>query len=88
MAFEHKPGSGTLFNNDRKTADNQPDMTGEIKLPDGTLMRLAAWRKDGTKGPFYSLKLSEITKAAPAAKPAPAEETGPRPNDPDDDLGF
>ena len=85
MAFEHKPGSGTLFTNDRKTADNQPDMTGEIKLPDGTLMRLAAWRKDGTKGPFFSLKLSEITRTAAAAPPA---DTGPRPDDLNGDLPF
>jgi hypothetical protein len=87
MAFEHKPGSGTLFPNDRKTADNQPDLTGEIKLLDGTLMRLAAWAKPGTKGTFYSLKLS--TPQQPGeAKPRPAPEPAPADTDDESDLPF
>ena len=31
MAFEHKENTATVFNNEKKTADNQPDFTGRGK---------------------------------------------------------
>ena len=32
MAFEHKENTATVFNNEKKTADNQPDFTGRGKV--------------------------------------------------------
>jgi uncharacterized protein (DUF736 family) len=58
MPFEHKDNSGTLFPNDRKTANNQPDFKGQIKV-NGKLLDIAGWIKEGTKGNFYSLSVSE-----------------------------
>lgn len=59
MSYEHKNGNGSLFKNDYKNSDAQPDYQGTIKLPDGTDQQIAAWVKDGAKGKFFSLKLSD-----------------------------
>ena len=58
MSYEHKNGNGSLFKNQYKKSDAQPDYQGTIKLPDGTDQQIAAWVKDGTKGKYFSLKLS------------------------------
>jgi hypothetical protein len=58
MAYELKPNSGNLFVNTYKKDDKHPDYKGSIRLPDGTLMNIAAWLKKGQKGEFYSLSLS------------------------------
>ena len=31
MAFEHKENTATVFSNDKKSAENQPDFTGKVK---------------------------------------------------------
>lgn len=59
MAFELKPGSGTLFKNDKDGNDARPDYRGEIKLESGETLRLAAWIKEGQKGKFMSLKIDQ-----------------------------
>ncbi len=59
MSYEHKIGNGSLFKNTNKTNDNQPDYSGSIKLQDGKDQQIAAWIKEGTKGKFFSLKLSD-----------------------------
>jgi hypothetical protein len=58
MAYEHREGSGTLFKNKFKDTDSKPDFKGEIML-NGQLMDIAAWTKQGAKGEFWSLKVSE-----------------------------
>jgi uncharacterized protein (DUF736 family) len=58
MSYEHKNGNGSLFKNEYKKSDAQPDYQGTIKLPDGTDQQISAWVKDGTKGKYFSLKLS------------------------------
>lgn len=57
--FENKPGNGALFRNENKKSDNAPDYTGTIAGLNGEPLRIAAWLKDGKKGKFFSLKLSE-----------------------------
>lgn len=57
MAYQPKPGSGTLFKNDRKEKDSHPDYRGDLCLPDGEIIRLAGWIKDGAKGKFLSLSV-------------------------------
>ena len=44
MAFEHKENTATVFANDKKSADNQPDYTGKGKVGD-ELMEFAMWKR-------------------------------------------
>lgn len=44
MAYEHKPGSGSIFKNDRKEASNHPDYTGIMKGLDGKMYRVIGRR--------------------------------------------
>lgn len=63
MAYEPKKGDGALFKNERKTAENHPGATGYViahrDIKAGEKLRLAAWTKEGTKGRFQSLKMSD-----------------------------
>lgn len=58
MAFEHRENFGTLFKNDRKNGEKHPDYKGQINV-NGQLLDIAAWIKEGKKGKFLSLKVSE-----------------------------
>lgn len=57
--FQHKPGSGSLFQNQYKNKDTQPDYTGKILISRdykaGDEIKLAAWKKESTLGTFLSL---------------------------------
>jgi|TARA_R100001129_G_scaffold182595_1_gene163459 uncharacterized protein (DUF736 family) len=44
MAFEHKENTATVFSNDKKSAENQPDFTGKGKVGD-KLMDFAMWKR-------------------------------------------
>lgn len=68
MAYEKKPGSGTLFKNDRKQSNNHPDYKGDALLMDGTEVWLSGWKKEGNKGTFLSISIKP--KEAKAYKPA------------------
>lgn len=57
MAYEHKENTGTIFMNEKK-ADNHPDWKGQINI-NGKLLDVAGWIKQGNKGNFISLKVSE-----------------------------
>ena len=58
MAYEHKPGTGTLFIN-TKTSDTQPDLKGEINI-DGKVIRIAAWKRQTKTGTdMYSIKVDD-----------------------------
>jgi len=64
MAYEQKPGTGSLFKNTYKTdGDNKPDWKGSIvahrNIKMGERLELASWKKDGGKGPFMSLKMQD-----------------------------
>jgi len=66
--YENK---GVLFKNDRKEKETQPDYTGKITLG-GKEKRLAAWLKDGQRGKFMSLQVSDFqeqAQSAPQAQP-------------------
>lgn len=78
MAFEQKPNSGTLFKNDRKTKDNQPDYKGKLNV-EGTLYDIAAWVKEGKRGKFLSLRISE---------PQPGGRLGSQIERDSDDIPF
>lgn len=82
MAYELKANAGNLFPNTYKKEDKQPDYKGSLRLPDGTLMNIAAWLKKGTKGDFYSLWLSYPKDAEQKAYVKPEAEVA------EDDLPF
>lgn len=58
MAFELKPGQGSLFKNDRKEKETHPDYKGSINI-NGVEHWLSGWIKRGAKGAFLSLSVGE-----------------------------
>ena len=65
--FQHKPGFGSLFKNDRKEKENQPDYKGRGILENGEDFEIAAWLRDSANGQKYmSLKIG---------KPQPKKDT-------------
>jgi len=58
--YEHKAGNGSIFKNQYKEKDGQPDYRGSIKLQDGSDKELAAWVKQDKNGnSFLSLSISD-----------------------------
>lgn len=57
--FEQKNGTGVLFPNEKRTNENQPNMTGRIVTPDGIEYQLAAWTKEGKNGKFLKVAIRE-----------------------------
>jgi hypothetical protein len=45
MAYEHKPNTGSLFVNDRKQNENQPDYRGTINITKPGIYDLSGWKK-------------------------------------------
>ena len=73
MGYEHKPGRGTLFLNDRKQAGSkQPDRTGKINV-DGKLWRISGWDENGR----ISLAVSPLEEQ-PAQDKQPAQNVAAR----------
>lgn len=66
-AYEHKPGTFSLFKNDKGDNANRPDYRGDGKDMDGNAIEVAAWLKEGSKGKFMSCTFKR--KEAPAAQP-------------------
>jgi len=76
--FKHKEGSGSLWNNENKENDKQPDMRGKVTLPDGEEKSLAGWWNESQKGGRYlSVKISDVY----------VKEEVISPNDPGDEDG-
>lgn len=53
MAYEQKDNTGSLFKNDYKKSEKQPDYKGSA-LIGGTEYAVSAWLKDGKKGKYFS----------------------------------
>lgn len=88
--FIHNDNSGSVFVNDRKTKENQPDRTGEGKIscPDCGAsfgVWISGWikRKAGKK-PFMSLAFTP--KDPPVS--GPKSTAGTPADDFDDDIPF
>lgn len=56
MAFEQKPGFGSLFVNDKNGNDARPDRVGTINF-EGIPLEVAGWVRDGKKGQWLSLQV-------------------------------
>jgi hypothetical protein len=57
MAYEARPGSLSLFKNDRKEKDSHPDYKGDGMDLEGNPVWISAWLKQGAKGKFMSISL-------------------------------
>ena len=57
MAYTPKPGSMSLFKNDRKEKDTHPDYKGDGMDLQGNPVWVSAWIKEGAKGKFMSLSI-------------------------------
>lgn len=96
MAYEQKPGDGTLWINDKKQKDTHPDRKGDglVHCPHCSHnfeVWLSGWiktKKDGEKFLSMQIKSKEDPGAAPAQKTAARKpSTPPRPPaDPDLDV--
>lgn len=72
MAYEARPGSLTLFKNDRKEKDNHPDYKGDGMDLEGNPVWISAWIKEGQKGKFMSLSIQrKESQPSQHDKPAP-----------------
>ena len=66
--YEMKDGTGSLFKNDRKEKETQPDYTGKIKI-NGEEMQLSAWIKTSKKGTkFMSLSFKPFQNRTDEAR--------------------
>lgn len=66
-------GKGTIFRNDRKAADNHPDWRGTAMV-NGALVEIALWSREGKRGEFYSVSISNARER----QPQPQREAAPR----------
>lgn len=77
MAYEHKAGELTLFKNERKENDRQPDYKGRGCGLDGQPLEIAGWLRQGQRGTFLSIRIStprdhgETNPGNPATPAAP-----------------
>ena len=80
--YEQQDNSGALFRNNKKQeGDKLPDYNGTIKI-NGVEKQIAGWVRQGAKGSFLSLKISE-----PYKKPLDAKVVKTKTED-SDDLQF
>ena len=80
--YEQQDNSGALFRNNKKQeGDKLPDYNGTIKI-NGVEKQIAGWVRQGAKGSFLSLKISE-----PYQKPLDAKVVKTKTED-SDDLPF
>lgn len=53
MTYQAKPGTFTLFKNERKEKDSQPDYRGDGADHDGNPIEVAAWLKKSANGKTF-----------------------------------
>ena len=51
--YQPKPNTGTLFQNDRKKSERDPDLTGSVLLGDGREYWVSAWWNQTKDGQNY-----------------------------------
>jgi hypothetical protein len=78
--YQHKPNTGSLFKNDKKTDPKHPDSRGTAFI-DGKLYRISGWTKDGKGKKFSSLVFTLDNAQSQTSTPEPPKAS-------DDDLPF
>lgn len=86
MSEYDNTNSGALFKNDKDGNEKRPDYTGKLDV-EGKEYRLAAWIRDGRRGKFMSLKLSEPNSSNGGSSPQGAGGSGPS-GPMDEDVPF
>ena len=66
--MEQKSNTGTIFKNDKKTADNQPDYRGKINV-EGKELEISLWVKTAQSGVKYMSAAIKEPYVAPAPAP-------------------
>ena len=69
MAYEHKDGSFTLFKNDKKETENQPDYKGQGKDLDGNEIWVSAWIKTPNGGGKFMSCSIQLKQSKSETKP-------------------
>lgn len=81
MTYEQKDNSGSLFINDKKDNENQPDRKGSIRVA-GVDYWVSGWLKKTQQGQSWlSLSVTPKDKQSKPAKPAKRQQD-------DDDFPF
>lgn len=88
MAFELRDGQGTLFKNDKDGNDKRPDYRGELKLLDGSTVKLAGWVKQGAKGSFLSISIDKPREQSDDFRSGRDEGVSGGRGDPRDEADF
>lgn len=78
MAFEHKENTGSLFKNDKKEKDSQPDYKGKANI-DGVMKDVAVWVKEGSNGKYFSMSFKPEWKPDSKPESNPFESNEPLP---------
>jgi hypothetical protein len=68
MAYEQREMSGSMFVNNRKDKENQPDRQGSA-LIEGVEYWISGWIKEGQNGKWMSLAFKRKTPNPEAAPP-------------------
>lgn len=86
MAYEMREGQGSLFKNNLRDKESQPNATGEC-LIGGVVYRISSWtKKDKNGNPWQSLNFQVKTQTP---KPPPAEDKpAGKFDDMSDDIPF
>jgi hypothetical protein len=89
MAYEYRPGGGSLFKNKEKRPDKKDaDMKGKVMLPDGTLCFFDAWSNTSAAGEKYlSVRIGNPCQQQPSAHSV-AKGNGFQPQPVDDDVPW
>jgi hypothetical protein len=82
MAYVPKPGSFTLFKNDKKQIETHPDYRGDGMDLNGEPVWVSAWIREGAKGKFMSCSMQHKNQDQPVKKKADVM------SDLDNDLPF
>ena len=74
MAYEHKPGTFSLFKNDKGGNDKRPDYRGEGKDAAGNPIEVSAWINESAKGKFMSCTMKPKGAKPEKKEPVPVEK--------------
>ncbi len=93
MAYEMRPGSGSLFRNDKKTTDKHPNLKGKVMLPNGEVRWLSAWSKKTASGDTWlSISVGDLVQGQGGGMVLDshnqAKGNGYSPQGGDDDIPF
>jgi hypothetical protein len=70
MAYEIRENTGTIFRNDKRDKETQPNARGTA-LIDGVNYEISSWTKEGKNGKFQSLSFKrKDDRPAQDARPA------------------